>query len=161
MSGGRSLALAAAGACAGQAAYHGSVRALVRWVVRRVNAGDPSAMLRLYADDVRFVFPGEHSWGGERRGRAEVEEFLRRFVRVGIQGAVEDVIVQGPPWRTTAAVLFNDHARAPDGRLVYENRAVIVLRVRWGRIVHEETYEDTQKVERFDEWLADHEPAAV
>ena len=37
---------------------------------------------------------------------------------------------------------------------MYENRALIVLRTRWGRVVAEEVYEDTQKVAAFDAHLA-------
>ena len=47
---------------------------------------------------------------------------------------------------TTAAVLFNDEAPG-----AYENRAVILVKIRWGRIVFEETYEDTQKVADWEE----------
>lgn len=35
----------------------------------RLRAGDYRPLLRLYADEVRFVFPGDSSWSGEFRGK--------------------------------------------------------------------------------------------
>ena len=48
--------------------------------VRRLNAGDIGPMLSSFADDATLVFPGDHSWGGEYRGKAEIKKFLERFV---------------------------------------------------------------------------------
>lgn len=51
-------------------------------------------------------------------------------------------------------ILFTDHARGDDGSLVYENRAVLFGRIVWGKIVYQEDFEDTHKVEAFDAHLA-------
>ena len=137
------LSLAAMGA---GPAYRLAVRTAVRYVVGRLNAGDHEPLLRMYADDATMTFPGRHSWGREYRGKSEIEGFLRRFVGAGLHGEVPDVVVNGPPWNTSVAVLFNDEAPGE-----YENRAVIYLKLRWGRIVYEETYEDTQRVAEWEE----------
>ena len=101
-----------------------------------------------------LVFPGESSWGGEHRGTAAIEAFLRRFVAVGIVGEVHEILVNGPPWRTTVCVLFSDRVVDPAGTAVYENRAILFGRIVWGKIVYHEDFEDTHKVEAFDRYLA-------
>jgi ketosteroid isomerase-like protein len=141
--------------------YRWATRSLVRYVVGRLSAGDVEPLLRLYADDATLSFPGRHSWGRDYRGRDEIEGFLRRFVRVGLKGETHEILVNGPLWNTVVCIRFTDDARAPDGTVVYANRAVIFVKLAWGRIVFEETYEDTQKVAELDEYLERHEPAAA
>ena len=150
----RAALLGAGAATALGALQRRAVRALLARNVAALRAGEIGPLLSSYAPDARMVFPGRHSWGGEYRGRAEIEGFLRRFVAAGLQGDVSDVLVQGPPWNGRLAVQFNDEARDAEGTVVYTNRALIFARLRWGRIVDEEVYEDTQKVAEFDEHLA-------
>jgi uncharacterized protein (TIGR02246 family) len=152
----RTLATAltgAAAAAAARAAYTGAVRAILRRNAAALFAGDPKPLLRMYAPDATMVFPGVHSWGRTYRGRDEIEAFLRRFHAAGLRGELGTIFVQGPPWATQIAIEFDDHARDKHGTKVYENRALIVLQTRWGRVVHEELFEDTQKVAAFDEHL--------
>jgi ketosteroid isomerase-like protein len=150
------LAAALAGigaAAAARAAYTGAVRAILRRNAAALFAGNPKPLLRMYAPDATMVFPGVHSWGATYRGRDEIEAFLRRFHAVGLRGELGAIFVEGPPWATRIAIEFDDHACDAHGTKVYENRALIVLRTRWGRVVHEELFEDTQKVAAFDEHL--------
>ena len=37
-------------------------------------------------------------------------------------------------------VRFDDYADAPDGTRIYENRTVLVLRTRWGKVVEQHDY---------------------
>jgi ketosteroid isomerase-like protein len=67
------------------------------------------------------------------------------------------VVVKGRPWSTTVCVRGHDHLDAPDGTRVYENRFVIWGRMRWGRLIEYEVYEDTHKANELDGWLAEHE----
>jgi ketosteroid isomerase-like protein len=143
----------AAAAAAARAAYTGAVRTVLRRKAAALMAGDPEPMLRMYAPDATMVFPGVHSWGRTYRGRDEIEAFLRRFHASGLRGELGTIFVEGPPWATRLAIEFDDHACDPDGTKVYENRALIVLRTRWGRVVQEEVFEDTQKVAAFDRHL--------
>ncbi len=138
--------------------YKFAVRYMIRRNVRAMASGDPGPLLAGYADDAVLVFPGTSSWGGEHRGKAAIESFLRRFLAAGLVGEVHDILVNGPPWRTTVAVLFTDRAVDGSGVTVYQNRAILFGRARWGKIVYQEDFEDTHKVEAFDRYLTQRSP---
>ena len=130
---------------------------MIRRGVRRINAGDIGPMLGSFAEDATLVFPGDHSWGGEYKGKAEIQKFLERFVGAGIQLEPHEILVQGWPWSTTVMLRFTNEARDGDGKVVYSNRGAIFARAVWGKIKYQEDYEDTQKVVAFDKYLASHE----
>jgi ketosteroid isomerase-like protein len=134
---------------------------VLRRAIRRINEGDIGPMLISYANDAVLVFPGDSSWGGEHRGRDAIEAFLRRFVAAGLQFEAHEIVVSGWPWSATIWVRFSDHAKAADGTIVYENSGVIHAKTRWGKITRQEDFEETQKVEEFDTYLAAHEPAEL
>jgi uncharacterized protein (TIGR02246 family) len=134
--------------------YKYAVRTMIRRNVAALRQGDPRPLLAGYAPDAVLVFPGSSSWGGEHRGREAIGAFLDRFLRAGLVGEVEEILVNGPPWRTTVCVLFTDRALGPSGTPVYENRAVLFGRIVWGKIVYHEDFEDTEKVAAFDEYLS-------
>jgi ketosteroid isomerase-like protein len=128
----------------------------------RASAGDLAPTLRMDAEDVRFHFPGDSSWGGEFEGKAELEPWLRRFAEVGIQIHPDEVVLKGFPWRQTICIRGRDHLDSPDGSRVYENRYVIWGRISWGLLREYEVYEDTQKSKALDAHLASiGEPQAV
>ncbi len=131
-----------------------------RWLVRRSlnrqRAGDIEGLLKTYADDVSFVFPGRSSWAANLHGKEAVEAWLRRFHRVGLQFEPHEVLVAGPPWNTTLCVHFTDHARGPEGEIVYSNQGVIFGKGAWGKLKYYVVYEDTEKVAEFDQYLAKH-----
>lgn len=135
--------------------YAAAVRALLRRNIRALNAGDPAPLFASYADDVHFVFPGRSSWTADLHGRHEVERWVRRFASVGMQFEPEEILVDGPPWRTRLCLHFTDRFTAPGGELVYENRGTIFGHIRWGKLVYYEVNEDTQKVEAFDAYLTE------
>lgn len=144
--------------------YKASIRAVLRHGIRRLNEGDHSLLRRLAHPDIELAFPGEHSWstmfrpqvlGRERhvthRGLDEVTAFADRFVAEGIQFAIEDIVICGPPWNTRVVVRVQDWIVGPDGGAdTYDNRAILFQEIRWGRIVRWETYEDTQRVAAWD-----------
>jgi ketosteroid isomerase-like protein len=127
---------------------------MIRRNLKALRDGDPGPLLAGYGDDAVLVFPGRSSWAGEHRGKPAIEAFLRRFVEAGIVGEAHDILVNGPPWRTTVCMLFLDHAVDESGTVVYENRAIVFSRIVWGKIVYHEDFEDTQKAEAFDTYLA-------
>lgn len=134
--------------------FYGSLVALmIRRGVQRINSGDIRPMLSSFADDAILVFPGDHSWGGEYRGKAEIQKFLERFVKVGIQLEPHEILVQGWPWKTTVLLRFTNEARDRDGNVVYSNRGAIFAQAAWGKIKYQEDFEDTQKVVAFDKYL--------
>lgn len=135
--------------------YKFAVRRMIRRNIEALSRGQTDALLAGYAEDAVLVFPGTSSWGGEHRGKAAIGAFLRRFVEAGLVGEVHEILVNGPPWRTTICVVFSDRASGPAGETVYENRAVLFGRVVWGKIVYQEDFEDTHKVEAFDRYLAE------
>lgn len=144
--------------------YKASVRALMRYSIKKLNSGDYSLMLKMASPDFELAFPGENSWstmfrspviGRERyvthRGIEEATAFAERFVSEGVQFRVEDILVNGPPWNTRIAVRAHDFVPGENGGAdVYSNRAVLFLEVRWGRLVRWEDYEDTQRVAAWD-----------
>jgi ketosteroid isomerase-like protein len=134
--------------------YKSAVRTMIRRNVRSLARGNPGPLLAGYADDAVLVFPGRSSWGGEHRGKAAIAEFLQRFLDAGLVGEVQEILVNGPPWRTSVCVLFTDKAMDDSGKVIYENRSVLYGRAVWGKIVYQEDFEDTHKVEAFDVYLA-------
>lgn len=125
---------------------------MLRRDMARLSAGDHRPLMRMYAKDVRFRFPGDSSWACEIEGRDELERWLRRFVETGLEISPDEVVVQGPPWRTTLCVRGTDHLDTEDGR-AYENRYVIWGHMRWGRLTDYEVYEDTQASLALDSYL--------
>jgi uncharacterized protein (TIGR02246 family) len=133
--------------------YKAIVRRLVRRGVRALNSGDPGPLLASFSDDAVLTFPGQSSWAGEYRGKAAIEQFVGRFHEAGLRGEVQEILVNGPPWRMTVGAVFVDRATGADGATVYENRALLLMHGRWGKIVSQEDFLDTQKVAAFDEAL--------
>jgi ketosteroid isomerase-like protein len=137
--------------------YKWAVRFLIRRNIAAMGRGDYRPLLSGYADDAVMVFPGQSSWSGEHRGKAAIEAFLTRFLAAGLHGEAYEILVNGPPWRTVVCVLFTDRAEDAQGHAVYENRVALVGHARWGKIIDQEDYLDTQKVADFDVYLAERE----
>jgi hypothetical protein len=156
----RAAALAAAlGALPGLCAlYAWAVRFMLRRNLEQLRAGDAGPLFGTYAEDVKLVLHGRHSWSGHHRGRDEVERWMRRFLRVGVHLEPGEIFVTGPPWNTTICMRFTDWLAAPDGRIVYANRGTIFGKIAWGRLTYHEVNEDTQQVADLDKYLALREP---
>jgi hypothetical protein len=138
--------------------YTALVRLGVRYAVARIRVGDAKPLLRLYAKDVRFVFPGNGAWAADVVGRDEVESWLERFVRVGFELEGHEIVVNGPPWRTTVCTHFTDRFFGNDRELIYANSGIMFARSSWGKIRVHLVYEDTQRGAAFEEWLTVHRP---
>jgi ketosteroid isomerase-like protein len=146
--------------------YKTAARMLIRRNIRLLNQGRYAPALSMFAPTGTLAFPGRNSWSSQHRepklgrdafathrGRAEIEAFLQRFVDQKIWMEVEDILVNGPPWNMRAAARVH-HWIVEDGEEIYANRAVLMVRVRWGRIIEQEDYEDTERVAAYDERLA-------
>ena len=101
--------------------YKATVRAMVRHGLGKLNEGDPSFLLRLASPDAEIAFPGNNSWSSmyrpvekgrqlhvTHRGIEECRGFAERFASEGLQFQIEDILVNGPPWRTRVAVRAHD-----------------------------------------------------
>jgi ketosteroid isomerase-like protein len=140
---------------------------MIRRNISRLNEGDYRPALAMFADDATLSFPGVNSWANQHRstergrdafathrGRDEIEAFLQRYVQSRMHMVVDDILVNGPPWNARAAVRVHHWIAGPDGRDVYNNRAVLFVSTAWGKIRSQEDYEDTERVASFDEVLA-------
>ncbi|HSZ42786.1 MAG TPA: nuclear transport factor 2 family protein [Trebonia sp.] len=122
---------------------------MIRRTVRDLSAGNPGPQIASYADDAVLIFPGDNDWSGAYRGKEAVAGFLRRFAQLGLRGEAEDILVNGPPWRTRVAVIFPVQATDDSGAVVYDNRACLYAHARWGKITFQEDFEDTIKAGAF------------
>lgn len=140
-----------------QRAVRGVLLHRLRRDVRALNAGDHRPLLSNYADDAVLYFPdGDHRFAGEHRGKRSIERFLREFVAAGLQGQVHDLVASGAPWRMTMIVRFDDHALGPRGEQLYANRAVLLIRTRWGQVVeHTDFFENTERVTHLEQRLSE------
>lgn len=129
----------------------------------KLNAGDHRPILAGFADDAVLRFPvGDHRFSGEHRGKDAIERFFRECTAAGLFGEITELYVSGPPWRMTALARFDDHARGPRGQRLYDNRAVLVVRLRWGKIVeHEDFFADTAPIETLERRLRELEQHPV
>ncbi len=132
--------------------YSALVGFLVRQFFAQLNRGRVTLLLPLFSPDATFLFPGDSSWSGRRTGRVEIGQWLERFADVGLFLEVQDVLVAGPPWNLRIAVRYRDH-KVESGSVVYDNEGMLYERVRWGRITHHESHEDTVRVAAFDEFM--------
>jgi ketosteroid isomerase-like protein len=147
------LILLALAALAFPLLYGVAVRAMLRRNLARLREGDLKPLVKTFADDVHFIFPGESSWAADLRGPEAVAEWERHFLDAGLQLEPKEILVSGPPWNTKIALHFEDHLTAPDGERVYENRGVIFGTAAWGKMKEFIVYEDTQKLGPLDEYL--------
>lgn len=143
--------------------YKATVRWMIRRNIRQANEGHYGSALAMLAPDATLTFPGDNSWSRQFRepvadryphpthvGRNEIEAFLRRYAEHNIQMEIEDILVNGPPWNLRIAVRVNDWIQDDAGTERYTNRAVLMVRSRWGKVVQQEDYEDTERVRALD-----------
>lgn len=93
------------------------------------------------ADDVHFVYLGDHPLATDLHGADAMRDWLRNelFRRLpGLRFEVEDILVEGGPWSTRMATRY---AAKRNGELVY--RGVQFTRIVWGKLVEERVLPDT------------------
>ncbi|HEX8207925.1 MAG TPA: nuclear transport factor 2 family protein [Solirubrobacteraceae bacterium] len=123
---------------------------LVGRVVRRqfahLSTGEWRTPFAKFARDAVLRFPGDNPGAGEHRGRDEIAAFFdRTWSAFAMDFTVDAVAVTGPPWDMRALVRWRNVARAADGR-AFPNRGMSFIRIRRGRVVEDEIYQDTQVV---------------
>jgi hypothetical protein len=132
--------------------YSWIVGLAVKFLYGKVTKGDLRLPLLGLAKDARFVFPGNSSFGGEQRGKAAIESWMRRFASLRPEFAVHDVAVAGPPWKMRVFMRFSDRIVAPNG-YVYENEGIERIAIRYGLIREIRVHLDTEKVTALDAQL--------
>lgn len=130
--------------------YRWLIKKLTRFALGQLHRGDPRLLLGLMSENVHFRFLGQHSWAADYHSKAEVRDWMRRYVHAGLQLAPHEVLVSGPPWNTVICTRFTDRATDEHGTVIYENEGVLFDRVGWGRIREHVSYEDTQRTVEFD-----------
>lgn len=71
----------------------------------------------------------------------------------GVRFEPTEIVVAGGPWNTVVTTRLRITATLPGGS-DYANEGVQFLRLRWGKVVEDHIYEDTQKIARALEHLA-------
>jgi ketosteroid isomerase-like protein len=121
---------------------------IVRRQFAHLSAGDWRKPFRFFAEDAVLRFPGDHELGGEFHGRAAIGDwFDRGWSLFGFDFTVEDVVATGWPWNLRVATRWHNVLSTQDGA-VFRYRGMQYARFRWGRVVEDELYEDTQTVAR-------------
>jgi ketosteroid isomerase-like protein len=116
------------------------------WMTARFAEGDCELVLKLMAEDARFVFPGTSSFAADITGKAGIDRWLRRFVAMHPTYQIVDVVVSGPPWNTRLGVTVRD--RIGDD---YSNEAMHYLVMRWGKVCYDRVFLDTEAVAAFEQ----------
>jgi ketosteroid isomerase-like protein len=129
--------------------YAWLVGMLVRRGFRKLNAGDVSGALAMFAPGARFLFPGRHSFAADLTDPDQIRAWFERFVALGPHFQVADVIVSGPPWDMRVGVRFADRIALPNGDH-YHNEGMQYVRLRWGRVTLDRIFLDTQAVADID-----------
>lgn len=127
--------------------YRSIVKRVARRTYRALSRGDYERVLRSFAPDALLTFPGDHALSGTFEGRDVIRQwFVRLFATFpDLRLDPETILVNGSPWNTVVATRFTATATAPNGR-PYVNNGMQFLRLRWGRVVEDVLYEDTQLV---------------
>jgi len=126
-------------------------RLIVRLMARRqfghLSAGRVDEFMSVFDDNSVFQFAGEHAFGGELRGAAQIRPLVERMRQTFTDLTVVPtlVLVQGWPWNTTVATQLDVRATLCDGT-AYRNDGLQLLRLRWGKVVEDRIYEDTDKL---------------
>ena len=140
--------------------YGWLVKKVAQQTFARLAEGDPALATSLLADDVRFRFPGRHPFAADHRSKEDISQWLSRFAHFRPHCQIHDVVASGPPWNIRAAISWTDTIGDPDDD-PYVNEGVCLMRLRWGQVVEERVYLDTQAVADFfgtespDEFFAD------
>lgn len=120
---------------------------IYRWLVRRQTAAGWQRLSEQrfdetpLADDMHFVFLGDHALSADLRGAEAVRRWLREELLgrlPDLRFVVDETLVEGGPWSTRVATRYHTER---GGQLVY--RGVYFGRVVWGKVVEEIILPDT------------------
>jgi hypothetical protein len=121
--------------------YRWIVARITRWAVLELVSGSSRLPFRLMAPDIRFCFPGTSSFAADTTTSEELTAWITRFSALRPDYEILDVLVAGRPWNTRVAVRLRD--RIGDD---YTNEGMQYLRMRWGKMVSDEIFVDTERI---------------
>ena len=84
--------------------------------MKALRAGDTGPTLAMDAEDIRFTFPGESSFAPGAKDKREHEQWLDRFVSLGLQIYPDEVVAEGIPVETDGLRPRPHPPRRPRGR---------------------------------------------
>jgi ketosteroid isomerase-like protein len=92
-----------------------------------------------------FSFSGDHALGGRLESNELIREWFQRLYRIfpDLRFKPQAIVVNGFPWNTMVAARFAVSATLPNGK-PYANEGMQFIRLRWGRVVQDFIYEDTE-----------------
>lgn len=127
--------------------YSAIIRRKLQTVFSELNRGNYNAVLDGMAARFEHSFVGDHALSGIRHNGLTYRQWFERLARIfpDLQFEMRNILVNGWPWNTVAAVEWIDRIRTLDGHR-HENSGVHIIRMRWGRVVEIRIYCDTQKV---------------
>lgn len=136
--------------------YKTIVARKVRGVFRALSVRDTKPMLATLAPRFEYRFAGEGAFSGLRTSVAEIEQWWERVYALLPELVFEprSVVVQGFPWNTTVATHVVVRGKQADGE-PYLNEFMQVMRLAWGRATRIDTLEDTHRLQRAFDRLAD------
>ena len=138
--------------------YKFIARQVTRGVYAKINRGDWQAIMKSFDPHVHFMFVGQHALAVDCDNPEPIKSFFRRTFELIPDFHLEPktILVNGPPWSMWVATHFT--ARGTLGGAPYANHGIQLLHLRWGKIIEDFIYEDSQllaqRLEQLDTPLA-------
>lgn len=125
--------------------YHQIVQRNLLRAFHNVSTGNFEEVFGEFAPTIHHTFAGDNTFGGTRQDLEMVRRWYARLHTVfpDLRLEVDDVLVKGMPWDTTATVRWTEVATLPNGSL-YRNKGMHYIKIRWSRVVLMDIYLDTQ-----------------
>jgi ketosteroid isomerase-like protein len=135
--------------------YRTIVAHRIRTAWAHLDDRDYEYVLDMFAPEFTHRFVGDNAMGGARTSIDSQRQWFQRLFRLlpDILFTVDDVIVQGWPWRTRAVALVRTRLTA--GGETFQNEFAQTLDIRWGRVTRVNVLEDTEKMARILSRIAD------
>lgn len=127
--------------------YRLIVRRMARRQFAHLSAGRLDEFMSVFNDSSVFRFAGDHAFGGDLHGAGEIRPVIERMQETfpDLTVVPARVLVQGWPWNTVVATQLEVRATLRDGT-PYRNDGLQLARLRWGKVVEDRVYEDTDKL---------------
>ena len=134
--------------------YHAIVRRKLRRAFADINAGRYDGIVGQFAPRHVHAMPGQHALAGERHHEESTARWYARLQRLlpGLRFDVRAIVVGGMPWKTVAAVAWDDRFTLPDGTQG-ANTGVHEFELRWSKVHSLVIHCDSQRLQHYCERL--------